>query len=166
MLTRPPRFVYLLGIAFLQQFRRKLLESDQHQIIALFSGLSNQIDIEKCLSSASLLLAGVPESVCHPTDSLRAPEVAAQTRSPPILISDILQRQDCVIVDLRDSQSYSQWKVQGTVNLPISVTEATATIPKIKLAESQLQKLRGITKGKMVVLVGDATRKQNSVLIM
>lgn len=161
LLTEPPSFLYVLGIAVLKQVRKRVLESSSNGIIEVLSGLSGLLNIKQCLEDADQLWNKIPLSVSllKNKEELLNAETLITFLEPKDLLAF---KESYLVVDLRNSDQYRQLRIKGSINLPLR-SQTTDGLPLVKLTLSQFEALKSYSKGKIVVLAGDEVPKAISL---
>lgn len=168
-------YVQFIAVAILRQFKKEIMEEkDEGKLMSLLINLSGLVDLENVLkdsyemfsrtpSSLSLIRTEqwgsnwwecpVPESIAH---SILAPFIELHEALSPSL--------DILIVDIRPTPEFKQFSLPNAINMPIKSQDNPEGLPKIRLADKQLEGLRSYGKGKIIVLFGDKSFKVYSVI--
>lgn len=176
LLQKPPEFMFVVAYAILQQFREKLMENTQNEIIGFLSGLNCKIDLEKCIQDSLEYFEQFPIGICkiaypEPGQSeweKELPfEVAQATRVPLISMQDCEKiSEDYIVVDTRSLEDYNKLRINGSISLPVKLGNVQDILPSIKLTQAQLQAMKEHGKNKTIILLGDKSLSAHSVMFM
>jgi hypothetical protein len=167
-------YVLFIGVAILRQFRKEIMEEkDEGKLMSLLINVSGSVDLESVLKDSYDLYTRTPSSITlirtEPwgTNWWEAPlpeNIAHRILAPFIELHEAISTSlDALIVDIRPTPEFKQSSLPNAINMPIKSQDTNDVLPKVRLADKQLEGLRNYGKGKIIVLFGDKSQAAYSV---